>query len=85
MLGTCCGIAAVLVLALYTSTGHLERLYRTPEFLWGTCVLLLYWISYMWLSAHRRRMTDDPLVFALKDRVSQVLMLLMGITAWLAM
>jgi hypothetical protein len=48
------------------------------------CVLLLYWVSHMWLMAHRGRMTDDPLVFALKDRVSQLLIILMGLTAWLA-
>jgi hypothetical protein len=30
------------------------------------------------------RMTDDPLVFAVKDRVSLVLIVLMGATAWLA-
>ncbi len=29
-------------------------------------------------------MTDDPLVFAVKDRVSLVLIVLMGVTAWLA-
>ncbi len=84
-LGMGCGIASVLVLALYTSSGHLAPLYRRSQFLWGTCVLLLYWVSHAWLCAHRGRMTDDPLVFALKDRVSQALMLLMGITAWLAM
>jgi hypothetical protein len=69
---------------MYTSSGNLERLYRSSQFLWVTCVLLLYWISYMWLAGHRGRMTDDPLVFALKDRVSQALILLMGISAWLA-
>jgi len=46
--------------------------------------LLLYWISYAWLTARRGRMTDDPLVFAIKDRVSQVLIALMGAAAWLA-
>ena len=49
-----------------------------------TFVLLLYWISYAWLTARRGRMTDDPLVFAIKDRVSQVLIALMGVAAWLA-
>ena len=59
-------------------------LYRSAQFLWVTCVLLLYWISQMWLAAHRGHMTDDPLVFALKNRVSQILVLLMGFTTWLA-
>lgn len=83
-LGTGCGIAAVLVLALYTSSSNPDRLYRGSQFLWLTCVLLLYWISHMWLAGHRGLMTDDPLVFALKNRVSQALIVLMGIATWLA-
>jgi 4-hydroxybenzoate polyprenyltransferase len=83
-LGCSSGILSVLVLALYMSAGNAERLYSRSEFIWCTAVLLLYWVSHMWLMAHRARMTDDPLVFALKDRVSRILILAMGCTAWLA-
>jgi 4-hydroxybenzoate polyprenyltransferase len=83
-LGVSTGVLSVLVLALYMSSGELEHFYRSSQFIWLTCVLLLYWISHVWLTAHRGRMTDDPLVFAVKDRVSLVLIVLMGITAWLA-
>jgi len=83
-LGTSCGALSVLVLALYMSSETVERLYSRAGFIWFTCVLLLYWISHMWLMAHRGRMTDDPLVFALKNRVSVILIVLMGATAWLA-
>lgn len=51
---------------------------------WGAAILLLYRISHMWLTAHRRRMTDDPLVFAIKDRVSLVLIALTIVIAWFA-
>ena len=83
-LGTSCGALSVLVLALYMGSETVERLYSRAGFIWFTCVLLLYWISHMWLMAHRGRMTDDPLVFALKNRVSAILIVLMGATAWLA-
>jgi 4-hydroxybenzoate polyprenyltransferase len=83
-LGISCGALSVLVLALYISRENIELLYSRSEFIWLTCVLLLYWISYIWLAAHRGRMTDDPLVFAVKDRSSIILVLLMGATAWLA-
>ncbi|UCF94400.1 MAG: hypothetical protein JSW39_09645 [Desulfobacterales bacterium] len=39
---------------------------------------MLYWISYVWLITHRGGMHDDPLVFALKDRVSLILLMLMA-------
>jgi 4-hydroxybenzoate polyprenyltransferase len=74
----------VLVLALYMSAAHVETHYRQGEFIWILCILLLYWLAHMWLTAHRCRMTDDPLVFALRDRVSRILVLLMGAVAWLA-
>lgn len=83
-LGVSTGTLAALVLALYLSASHVEVRYHQAGFIWAVCVLLLYWVSHMWLTAHRGRMTDDPLVFALKDRVSQVLVVLMGAAAWLA-
>ncbi len=83
-LGCASGVLSVLVLALYMSANEVTQLYSRSELIWVTAVLLLYWISYMWLMAHRARMTDDPLVFALKDRMSSLLILSMGVTAWLA-
>jgi 4-hydroxybenzoate polyprenyltransferase len=77
-LGGASGYLAVLVLALYVSeTGG--GVFGRHELIWLVCVLLLYWISYMWLMAHRARMHDDPLVFALRDRVSRVLIALMAV------
>jgi len=83
-LGIACGALSVLVLALYMSSGAIERSYSHSQFIWLTCVMLLYWISHMWLIAHRGHMTDDPLVFAVKNRVSLALIALMGASAWLA-
>ncbi len=59
-------------------------MYSRSGFIWLTAVLLLYWISHAWLTAHRGRMTDDPLVFAVKDPTSVVLIILMGVSAWVA-
>lgn len=83
-LGISCGALAVLVLAFYMSREHIELLYSRSEFIWLTAVLLLYWISHVWLAAHRGHMTDDPLIFAVKDRTSVLLIALMGASAWLA-
>ncbi len=83
-LGVSCGAMAVLVLAFYMTRENIELLYSRSGFIWLTAVLLLYWISHAWLMAHRGRMTDDPLVFAIKDPTSMVLIMLMGMSAWLA-
>lgn len=66
-LGVASGLASALVLALYLNSEAVVRLYRTPECIWATVPVLLYWIGHMWLTAHRGEMHDDPLVFAVQD------------------
>ena len=66
-MGVASGYLSVLVLALYIQDSHTAILYRTPQFIWLACPLLLYWISRAWLITHRGQMHDDPIMFALKD------------------
>ncbi len=82
--GTASGYVAALVLALYISSSTAKALYRRPEFMWFLVPLLLYWVGHMWLVAHRGKMIDDPLIFALRDRTSRILIVLMLGTAVLA-
>jgi 4-hydroxybenzoate polyprenyltransferase len=77
-LGGSSGCLAVIVLALYA--GVEQRLHPRHELLWLTCILLSFWIGYMWLMAHRGRIRDDPVAFAVNDRVSQVLAALIATT-----
>lgn len=70
-LGGASGYVSVLVLALYINDTSSGTLYRSPEWMWATCPLLLFWISRVWLLAHRGMMHDDPIVFALRDNVSR--------------
>jgi 4-hydroxybenzoate polyprenyltransferase len=76
-MGTASGYLAVLVLALYIASDKAQMLYAHRELLWFLCPLLLYWISYIWLAAHRGKMPDDPVQFAIRDRTSGILILLM--------
>lgn len=69
-LGIAAGYLSVLVLALYINSPEIEALYHRPKAVWMLCVLLLYWISRVWMMAQRGQMHDDPVVFALKDRQS---------------
>ncbi|MCC6554528.1 MAG: UbiA family prenyltransferase [Polyangiaceae bacterium] len=69
-LGTSSGFLGVTILALYIRSPQVVALYRTPAALWLLCPLLLYWVSRMWVLAHRGGMPSDPVLFALRDRVS---------------
>ncbi len=69
------GFVSVLVLALYLTSPAVQDLYRTPEFLWGICLVLLYWVGRVVVVAHRGQMHDDPVIFALRDRTSRACLL----------
>jgi 4-hydroxybenzoate polyprenyltransferase/phosphoserine phosphatase len=70
-LGGAAGYISVLVLALYINESSYGSLYRHPQWMWAACPLLMYWLSRVWLLAHRGEMHDDPIVFALRDRTSR--------------
>ncbi len=72
MFGSSSAYMAVLVLALYVSSQEVIELYKTPQVIWLACPLLMYWVSRTWLLARRGLVHDDPLVFALKDKVTYV-------------
>jgi 4-hydroxybenzoate polyprenyltransferase len=80
-LGTSAGYLSVLVLALYINSPEVAALYQRPKMIWMLCVLVLYWISRVWMKAHRGEMHDDPVVFALKDKVSLAIVVLAAVTA----
>ena len=68
--GIASGYGSALVLALYLNSESVILLYRQPEVAGGAVPILLFWVSWVWLQAHRGNMNDDPLVFAVKDRAS---------------
>jgi 4-hydroxybenzoate polyprenyltransferase len=69
--GPASGYMSVLVLALYVNQSDLVgKLYRSPSVLWLLCPVMLYWITRVWFLARRRKLTEDPILFAIRDRVS---------------
>lgn len=72
MIAISSGYVAVLVMALYVNSPAVVAMYSVPEALWGVCAVLLYWITRTAMLAHRGEMHDDPVVYAAKDRLSQV-------------
>ena len=69
-LGITSGYASVVVLALYLNSDAVVKLYQLPVFMWSAVPVMLFWISWMWMKAHRGEMHDDPLLFAVRDKAS---------------
>jgi len=83
-MGISSGFVAVLVLALYVDSQNGSMLYATPEFLWGICPLFLYWLMRIWIMTSRKEMIDDPVHFAIHDRISWGFLASVGVLVYLA-
>lgn len=84
LFGVSSGYLAVLVLAIYVTSQQVIALYSHPAVLLLICPLLLYWISRMWLLSHRGKMSDDPVLFALKDVTSYAVAAASFLVLWIA-
>lgn len=78
-LGTASAMMAVLVMALYINSPDIVALYNDPHFLWVLCPVVALWLGRVWLVTGRGEMHDDPVIFALRDRVSWALFFLAAI------
>ncbi|MFI4862478.1 MAG: UbiA family prenyltransferase [Phycisphaerales bacterium JB063] len=83
-MGIASGYMGVLVFALYINSQTVTALYDRPQVLWAICPLLLYWVSRLWGRAHHRTLRDDPLLFALTDRTSYLVIAIVALVAMLA-
>lgn len=66
------GYTSVLVIGLYCYSDEITALYSSPEALLIVGALHLFWISRVWLLAHRGEIDDDPITFTLRDTVSYI-------------
>jgi 4-hydroxybenzoate polyprenyltransferase len=78
-LGTASGYCAIVVMALYINSSDSISLYRHHKPLWLICPVVLFWISRIWIVTSRGAMNDDPVVFALHDRVSLAILGVLGV------
>lgn len=78
-LGSAAAYISVLVLALYINSEEVVSLYETPFLLWLICPVLIYWLGRAWMLANRGQMHDDPIIFAVKDKQSLLMGLLIAI------
>ena len=77
--GVASAFSSVVVLLLYLQDERVTGLYARPQWLIAVCALLLYWLCRVWLKARRNELHSDPIVFALKDRISRYVVLAIGV------
>jgi 4-hydroxybenzoate polyprenyltransferase len=83
--GTSSAYASIVIFALYINGRDVVALYHHPNRMWLITPLLILWVSRVWLLASRGLLDEDPVVFALSDRMSLLLGLGVAIIAYSAL
>ena len=81
--GVASGVLSVVVFALYISSPEVKVHYAAPRWLWLGCPVILYWFCRFWILANRGTITEDPIVFTFKDKISYLVAVCIGLV-WLA-
>jgi 4-hydroxybenzoate polyprenyltransferase/phosphoserine phosphatase len=71
--GSASGYVSVAVLTLYISNLDASHLYTHTKRLWVLIPVLLLWISRLWMMASRGQLDEDPVVYAITDKRSLLL------------
>ncbi|HWD90894.1 MAG TPA: UbiA family prenyltransferase [Verrucomicrobiae bacterium] len=72
--GMISGMMSVLVFFLYLAESQVaDTLYSSSQLLWLIGPMIIYWTVRAWIFARRGKMHDDPVWFAITDRVTWVL------------
>jgi len=79
--GTMSGIGAVVVFSLYINGDEIMHLYQHPARMWLVVPLLLLWIFRVWLLASRGELDEDPVIFAVTDRMSLLICAMIAVIA----
>lgn len=79
LFGTVSAFTAILILMLYINLSNVVMLYHTPQLLWLTCPIILFWLMRIWTLVTRGYQIEDPIVFALTDRISLISFILVSI------
>ena len=67
----------MVILSLYVHSQEILALYRRPGPLLLLCPVVLYWLSRVWLRAHRGELHEDPVTLAIRDPLSYTLAAIM--------
>ncbi len=69
-LAAAAAFSAVVIFALYAQSEAVLAIYSRPQNLLFAVPILVYWLGRMIVIAHRGLLVVDPVVFAIRDRVS---------------
>jgi hypothetical protein len=82
--GISSALAAVAVFALYLDSKDVAVVYALPQAAWLAIPLLTYLVGRIWLKTIRDEMSQDPVLFVLRDVASLITLILIGLSMAIA-
>lgn len=80
------GLVSIVIMLLYmTNEAAPSGFYRHPSWLYVVPAIITLWLMRIWLLSNRMELHDDPVVFALRDRISLVLGATVAIAFYLSL
>ncbi len=70
IIGISLGYMSVFIMGQYINSPVVTQYYDNPKIIWFLFPLLTYWLGRLWILANRGEVNEDPLIFAMKDTTS---------------
>ena len=84
LLGSTSSLVALSTLYTYINSYDAKQLYQYPAILMVSLFLITCWLGTIWIKTTTKKIHDDPILFALRDKASIVLCSLILISVVLA-
>lgn len=68
--GTASFMISIAIIMFYLNSPEISKLYTHSEYFWCIASILLYWHARIWILANRSEVDDDPVKFAITDKIS---------------
>ena len=77
------GLISILVLIFHINSPVVIKQYSFPDILWIICFVMLFWISRIIYVSNKGQIKDDPIVYAISDKISYLCLAIILFIFWL--
>ena len=77
------GWISILVLIFHINSPVVIKQYSFPDILWIICFVMLFWILRIIYVSNKGQIKDDPIVYAISDKISYLCLVIILFIFWL--
>ena len=70
LVGIVSGYLSILTLTFYIYSDNASLYFTQPNMIWFSILILFIWINFMWINAAKNEISDDPILYAFKNKIS---------------